>query len=57
MLPTQHQLLDETGRIDSLRAAAGKNPAVYGRPVLERFVRSDGYYKSEIQTMAMALRQ
>jgi hypothetical protein len=26
-LPTQYQLIEETGRIDNFRAAAGKNPA------------------------------
>ena len=26
-LPTQHQLLEEMGRIDRFRSAAGKNPA------------------------------
>ena len=26
-LPTQYQLLEETGRIDNFRAAAGKDPA------------------------------
>ena len=44
-LPTQYQLLEETGRIDNFRAAAGKNPAEYGRPELDRFDRSGAYYK------------
>jgi hypothetical protein len=44
-LPTQYQLLEETGRIDSFRAAVGKEPAEYGRPGLDRFVRSGAYYK------------
>ena len=44
-LPTQYQLLEETGRIDNFRAAAGKNPAEYGRPELGRFVRSGAYYR------------
>ena len=39
-LPTQYQLLEETGRIDNFRAAAGRNPAEYGRPELDRFVRT-----------------
>ena len=43
-LPTQYLLLEETGRIDDFRAAAGKNPAEYGRPELDRFVRSGAYY-------------
>jgi len=44
-LPTQYQLLEETGRIDNFRAAAGKDPAEYGRPELDRFVRNGAYYK------------
>ena len=44
-LPTQVQLLEGTGRIDSFQAAAGKNPAKCGRPELDRFVRSGAYYK------------
>jgi hypothetical protein len=44
-LPTQYQLLEGTGRIDNFRAAAGKTPAEYGRPELERFVRTGAYYK------------
>jgi hypothetical protein len=39
-LPTQYKLLEETGRIDNFRAVAGKNQAEYGRPELDRFVRS-----------------
>ena len=31
--------------VDNFRAAAGKNPAEYGRPELDRFVRSGAYYK------------
>ena len=44
-LPTQYQLLEETGRIDNFRAAAGKDPAEYGRPELGRFARTGAYYK------------
>jgi hypothetical protein len=40
MLPTQYQLFEGTGRINSLRVAAGKNPAEYGQPELDRSVRS-----------------
>ena len=43
-LPTQYQLLEETGRIDNFRAAAGKSPAEYGLPELDRFVRTGAYY-------------
>jgi len=43
-LPTQYQLLEETGRIDNFRAAAGKDPAQYGRSDIDRFVRSGAYY-------------
>jgi len=47
-VPTQYQLLEETGRIDNFRAAAGKNPAEYGRPELDRFVRSGAYDKRQV---------
>ena len=43
-LPTQYQLLEETGRIDNFRAAADKDPAQYGRSDIDRFVRSGAYY-------------
>ena len=44
-LPTQHQLLESTGRIDNFRATAGKNPTEYGQSELDRFVRTGAYYK------------
>ena len=54
-LPTQYRLLEETGRIDNFRAAAGKNPAEYGRPELDRFVRSGAYYKKQVCGKAASL--
>jgi aminoglycoside phosphotransferase (APT) family kinase protein len=35
-------------RIDNFWAAAGVNPAEYGRPELDRFVRSGACYKKQV---------
>jgi len=44
-LPSQYRLLEETGRPDNFRGAAGKDPAQFWRKGQTRFVHSGYVYK------------
>jgi len=45
-LPSQYRLLEETGRIDNFRGAAGMDPAQFWRKGQTRFVHCGPYYNS-----------
>jgi hypothetical protein len=52
-LPTQYRLLEETGRLDNFRVAAGKDPAEYGRTDIDRFVHRGAYYEKYGQSLGV----